>query len=109
MNAIGVIAPYKYEGMWVFDDPVVANVNLAKDLTALAKDGRVVVVGNRGKIEINPRDAMQRDAQASGLPPIRRRSALLVTLRICSGWVPQVGLWDGGCGWGFGDDGWAAG
>jgi len=21
MNAIGVIAPYKYEGMWVFDDP----------------------------------------------------------------------------------------
>ena len=23
MNAIGVIAPYKYEGMWVFDDPAV--------------------------------------------------------------------------------------
>ena len=21
MNALGVIAPYKYEGMWVFDDP----------------------------------------------------------------------------------------
>jgi hypothetical protein len=21
MNTIGVIAPYKYEGMWVFDDP----------------------------------------------------------------------------------------
>lgn len=21
MNAIGVIAPYKYEGLWVFDDP----------------------------------------------------------------------------------------
>ena len=21
MNAIGIIAPYKYEGMWVFDDP----------------------------------------------------------------------------------------
>ncbi len=21
MNSIGVIAPYKYEGMWVFDDP----------------------------------------------------------------------------------------
>ena len=23
MNAIGVVAPYKYEGMWVFDDPAV--------------------------------------------------------------------------------------
>jgi len=23
MNAIAVIAPYKYEGMWVFDDPAV--------------------------------------------------------------------------------------
>lgn len=23
MNAIGVIVPYKYEGMWVFDDPAV--------------------------------------------------------------------------------------
>jgi len=23
MNAIGVIAPYKFEGMWVFDDPAV--------------------------------------------------------------------------------------
>ena len=23
MNSIGIIAPYKYEGMWVFDDPTV--------------------------------------------------------------------------------------
>ena len=23
MNSIGVISPYKYEGMWVFDDPAV--------------------------------------------------------------------------------------
>jgi hypothetical protein len=23
VNAIGVIAPYKYEGLWVFDDPAV--------------------------------------------------------------------------------------
>ena len=46
---------------------MLANVNLAKDLTVLAKGGRVVVVGNRGKIEINPRDAMQRDAQILGM------------------------------------------
>lgn len=26
MNAIGLIAPYKYEGMWVFDDPAVGLV-----------------------------------------------------------------------------------
>ena len=26
MNAIGIIVPYKYEGMWVFDDPAVGLV-----------------------------------------------------------------------------------
>ncbi len=41
---------------------MLANKNLAKDLTVLAKYGRVVVIGNRGTIEINPRDAMGRDA-----------------------------------------------
>jgi len=40
---------------------MLANVNLARDLQILAMDGRVVVVGNRGTIEINPRDAMGRD------------------------------------------------
>src|SRR4029077_19451069 len=40
---------------------MLANVNLAKDLRILALGGRVVVVGNRGTIEINPRDAMGRD------------------------------------------------
>src|SRR5437868_5138233 len=46
---------------------MLANVNLAKDLTMLAKYGRVVVIGNRGKIEINPRDAMSRDASILGM------------------------------------------
>ena len=40
-----------------------AKINLAKDLTALAKRGRVIVVGSRSSIEINPRDLMQRDGQ----------------------------------------------
>lgn len=40
---------------------MLANVNLARDLTILAPKGRVVVIGNRGTIEINPRDAMTRD------------------------------------------------
>jgi NADPH:quinone reductase len=46
---------------------MLANVNLAKDLTVLAKNGRVVVVGNRGTIEINPREAMKRDASILGM------------------------------------------
>ncbi len=45
---------------------MLAHKNLAKDLTVLAKRGRVVVIGNRGTIEINPRDAMGRDADIRG-------------------------------------------
>jgi NADPH2:quinone reductase len=46
---------------------MLANVNLQRDLTLLAKNGRVVVVGNRGTIEINPRDTMGRDADIRGM------------------------------------------
>ena len=46
---------------------MLANVNLAKDLTMLAPAGRVIVIGNRGNIEINPRDAMAREAAILGL------------------------------------------
>jgi NADPH2:quinone reductase len=46
---------------------LLANVNLGKDLTILAKSGRVVVIGSRGPVEINPRDTMQRDADVRGM------------------------------------------
>jgi NADPH2:quinone reductase len=46
---------------------MLANVNLARDLTAIAKQGRIVIIGNRGTIEINPRDAMGREAVIYGL------------------------------------------
>lgn len=46
---------------------MLANVNLAKDLTVLAPKGRVVVIGNRGNIEINPREIMRRDAAVLGM------------------------------------------
>jgi NADPH2:quinone reductase len=46
---------------------MLANVNLAKDLAILNKGGRVVVIGNRGNIEINPRDAMGKDASIHGM------------------------------------------
>lgn len=44
-----------------------ANVNLDNDLTALAFGGRVVVVGNRGRIEIDPRKTMGKDAAIVGM------------------------------------------
>ncbi len=46
---------------------LLANVNLAKDLTILARNRRVAVIGNRGRVEIDPRDAMQRDADIRGM------------------------------------------
>ena len=44
-----------------------AHINLGKDLTILAPRGRVIVIGNRGPVEINARDAMSRDADIRGL------------------------------------------
>lgn len=46
---------------------MLSNVNLATDLTVLAKYGRVVVIGSRGTIEINPRDTMAREASILGM------------------------------------------
>jgi NADPH2:quinone reductase len=46
---------------------MLANVNLGRDLTVLAKHGRVAVIGSRGPVEINPRDAMSRDAEIFGV------------------------------------------
>ena len=44
-----------------------ANVNLGKDLPLLARYGRVAIVGNRGTVEINPRDLMTREAEVFGV------------------------------------------
>jgi NADPH2:quinone reductase len=46
---------------------MLANVNLDHDLEALAPHGRVVVVGSRGRIEIDPRRTMGRNADIRGL------------------------------------------
>ena len=46
---------------------MLANVNLDKDLGLLARNGRVVVVGNRGRVEIDARQAMGRDAAILGM------------------------------------------
>lgn len=64
---------------------MLANVNLGKDLTVLAPGGRVVVIGSRGTVEINPRDTMVRDAAILGMtllnatqPELARIHAALV-------------------------------
>jgi len=44
-----------------------AHVNLDRDLGLLAKHGRIVVVGNRGRTEIDARQAMGRDAAILGM------------------------------------------
>ena len=46
---------------------MLANVNLNKDLEVVAKYGRVVVIGSRGTVEINPRLTMTRDASILGM------------------------------------------
>ncbi len=46
---------------------MLANVNLGMDLKALAPGGRVVVIGSRGTVEIDPRDTMGRDAAILGM------------------------------------------
>jgi NADPH2:quinone reductase len=46
---------------------MLANKNLAKDLSVVAQKGRIIVIGNRGTIEINPRDAMGREASIHGV------------------------------------------
>ncbi len=46
---------------------MLANVNLGADLQLLAPRGRVVVIGSRGSVEMNPRDAMMRDADIRGM------------------------------------------
>jgi NADPH2:quinone reductase len=44
-----------------------ANVNLDNDLSAVAYGGRIIVVGNRGRIEIDPRKAMGKEAAILGM------------------------------------------
>lgn len=45
---------------------MLANVNLERDLTVLAPRGRVVVVGNRGALQFNPRLTMAKEACVMG-------------------------------------------
>ena len=46
---------------------MLANQNLEADLKLLSRYGRVVVIGNRGRIEIDPRDTMGKNSAILGM------------------------------------------
>ena len=46
---------------------MLANINLGHDLKLLARRGRIVVIGSRGNVEINPREIMLREASIFGV------------------------------------------
>src|SRR6185369_6006675 len=46
---------------------MLANINLDRDLGVLATCGRVVVIGSRGRVEIDPRTAMGQEAAILGM------------------------------------------
>lgn len=46
---------------------MLANVNLDRDLDLIGMRGRVVVIGNRGRVEIDPRKSMGKDGAILGM------------------------------------------
>ncbi len=46
---------------------MLANVNLGNDLSVLGRAGRVVIIGSRGPVEINPRDLMRPESAILGM------------------------------------------
>ena len=57
-----------------------AHINLDKDLGVLARFGRIVVIGNRGRVEIDPRGAMGRDAAILGMTMFNTSAADLASM-----------------------------
>ena len=77
---------------------LLANRNLGGDLEALAMHGRVVVVGSRGSVEVDPRDLMNREGAVLGMRmPNATRDDLVeaheaIARGLTEGWLrPVVG------------------
>ena len=64
---------------------MLANVNLLKDLGVVAQNGRVVIIGSRGPIEIDPRLTMQRNSNILGLSLMNATEAELTQIRAALG------------------------
>ncbi|KAM3605510.1 uncharacterized protein V6R79_026453 [Siganus canaliculatus] len=75
---------------------MLSNVNLSKDLQMMAYEGRVLVVGSRGPIEINPRDAMLKESSVIGValtyatPKQNKECAALFYSGMESGWLRPI-------------------
>ena len=64
---------------------MLANVNLGKDLTVLAKFGRVIVIGSRGNVEITPRELMKRDADIRAMTLFNASAGELASIHAALG------------------------
>ncbi len=64
---------------------MLSNVNLQKDLGIVAMRGRIVVIGSRGTIEINPRLAMNKDAAILGMALFHATPAQLAGIHAALG------------------------
>jgi NADPH:quinone reductase len=71
---------------------MLANKNLSKDLSLVSRNGRVVVVGNRGTIEINPREAMTRDASVIGMTLLNVSEADMAAIHAAVGAALESGV-----------------
>jgi NADPH:quinone reductase len=77
---------------------MLANVNLDHDLTVVAPGGRIVVIGNRGRVEIDARKIMMKDVSVFGfalwgIPPdeIRRAHIAIIAGLESGALTPVVG------------------
>jgi len=70
---------------------MLANVNLGKDLTVLAKHGRVIVIGSRGPVEITPRELMKRDADIRAMTLFNASAVELASIHTALGAVLENG------------------
>lgn len=77
---------------------MLANVNLDHDLTVVAPGGRIVVIGNRGGVEIDARKIMMKDVSVFGfalwgIPPdeIRRAHIAIIAGLESGALTPVVG------------------
>ena len=65
-TAEGYLEPLRNEPPNVILE-MLANVNLARDMEIIAPHGRIVVIGNRGEITVNPRLLMAKQAAVIGV------------------------------------------
>lgn len=77
---------------------MLANVNLDHDLTVAARDARIVIVGNRGRVEIDPRRTMGKELTVTGIvlwgtpaPELRRAHAAVGAMLEARTLRPVVG------------------